>query len=210
MAERFTPAEIARELADYKLQLTGPALHQLAAYLELLLRWNRHINLTAVKEPRHAVRELFAESLYLSKVLPLQGHLVDAGTGAGFPGLALKLVAPELTVTLVESNRRKCVFLQEVVRTCAFAGVAVVTARFEDWAEANSETADITTTRAVDSSPKFVDALARSARPGGHCAVCTTVEDACLIRAKSVAWRWEQEVAIPNTTNRVILLGETF
>ena len=80
--------DIAAELAPFGVELTGKELEQLSAYLELLLRWNRRVNLTGLRDPRTIVRRLFGESLYLSRIVELRGWLVDVGSGAGFPGLA--------------------------------------------------------------------------------------------------------------------------
>ena len=142
MAAPLSEAEIARELAGFGLQLPPPAMAQLSRYLELLLQWNRRVNLTGLRDPREIVRRLFGESLAISRAVELRGWLVDVGSGAGFPGLALKLVAPDLRVTLVEARQKKCAFLKEVARQCGFAGVDVVAERFEGWVGRVAEKAD--------------------------------------------------------------------
>jgi len=121
----FEPASLAREFAAYHLALSPAQLRQVETYLDLLLRWNRRVNLTAIRDPRRIIRELFAESMYLGTVLPLSGRLLDIGSGAGFPGLALKILQPHLAVTLVESNQRKCTFLEEAASVLQLSDVEV-------------------------------------------------------------------------------------
>lgn len=199
-------ADIERELSPYGLDLKAEALGKLSCYLDILMRWNQRINLTAIREPRRAIRELFGESLFLSRVIPLSGHLVDVGTGGGFPGLALKIAAPELRVTLIESDRRKCAFLKEVARECGFSEVQVVSERFEVWLAARSgQKADIITTRAVDSTPRFLDTLAGAADCGG---IFTTTDVVKKLKQECGCWVWEGSSAIPNGSNRVILYGK--
>ncbi|MGH9862105.1 MAG: RsmG family class I SAM-dependent methyltransferase, partial [Candidatus Acidiferrales bacterium] len=96
MAALLSEPEIAAELAAYQVVLPPEGLTQLRSYLDLLLHWNRRVNLTGLREPRDIVRRLFGESLFLTTVVSLRGWLVDVGSGAGFPGLALKLAVPEL------------------------------------------------------------------------------------------------------------------
>jgi len=83
-ATSLSTREIAAELAPFGVELTAPALAQLSTYLELLLRWNRRVNLTGLRQPRLIVRRLFGESLYLSRLVELRGWLVDVGSGPGF------------------------------------------------------------------------------------------------------------------------------
>src|ERR1022692_1287749 len=95
---------------------------QLQAYLELLLRWNARINLTAVRDPEQIVTRHFGESLFAARVLRDTGALAagatlaDVGSGAGFPGIPIQLFAPDVRVTLIESQNKKATFLREVVR----------------------------------------------------------------------------------------------
>ncbi|MGH9403017.1 MAG: 16S rRNA (guanine(527)-N(7))-methyltransferase RsmG, partial [Terriglobia bacterium] len=88
----------------------------MSTYLGLLLRWNEKINLTAIRTPEECVTRHFAESLFLARHEQLNGRLLDIGSGAGFPGLALKVAVPELAVTLLEPVAKKRAFLKEVVR----------------------------------------------------------------------------------------------
>jgi 16S rRNA (guanine527-N7)-methyltransferase len=94
---------------------------QLSAYLDLLLRWNARTNLTAIRDPEEIVRRHFGESLFagvhLAPLLPAPATLLDFGSGAGFPGLPIQLLLPELQVTLAESQGKKASFLREAVRT---------------------------------------------------------------------------------------------
>lgn len=209
MAASLSSTEIAQELADYQVVLPEPALSQLSSYLELLLRWNRRINLIGLRQPQAIVRQLFGESLYLSRVLELRGWLVDIGSGAGFPGLALKLVAPELRVTLVESRRKKCAFLREVVRECAFSGVDVVAERFEDWVArlTSDKRADITTTRAVEVSKSLLLFIVSLLAPGGKAVFLTTEALSHRLRQECPALFWQVPQSVPGSSRSVILVG---
>ncbi len=198
------PETLRRELEPYAPGLSDEALQKLSVYLDLLLRWNRRINLTAIREPLRAARELFGESLYLAQILPLRGRLIDVGTGGGFPGLAVKLVAPDLAVTLIDSNRRKCAFLKEVVRECGFTDVEVVPERFEVWVGRKPERGDLITTRAVDSNPQFIDSLADIAKQG---AVFTTTDVVNKLRGACKAWTWRESFLLPGGDIRLVLLG---
>ena len=115
-------------------------LAQFRRYLELLEEWNQSINLTAVKDPEAVVEQLFIRSLRVA--VPAGGNvstagwfdgrrIIDVGTGAGFPGLPLKLALPGASVTLLEANRRKCGFMEHVVSDLQLEGVVVVNARAE-------------------------------------------------------------------------------
>ncbi|HWB33355.1 MAG TPA: 16S rRNA (guanine(527)-N(7))-methyltransferase RsmG [Acidobacteriaceae bacterium] len=97
---------------------------QLAVYLDLILKWNARINLTAIRDPEEIVRRHFGESLFAGLHLEAGGSnmepcdsLLDLGSGAGFPGIPIQLLRPELKVTLAESRTRKAAFLREAVRT---------------------------------------------------------------------------------------------
>lgn len=90
---------------------------QLANYIELIVKWNARINLTAIRDPEQIVRRHFGESLFAGLHLGRCASLLDFGSGAGFPGIPIQLLLPELPITLAESRSRKAAFLREVVRT---------------------------------------------------------------------------------------------
>ena len=101
----------------------------LGRYYRLLLEWNRRINLTAVTDPREAAIKLFVDSLCVLPHVKRAGMLLDVGSGAGFPGLVLKIAAPELTVHLVESVRKKVSFQQQVILELGLKGAHTHCAR---------------------------------------------------------------------------------
>jgi 16S rRNA (guanine527-N7)-methyltransferase len=90
---------------------------QLAVYLELILKWNARTNLTAIRSPDEIVRRHFGESLFVGTRLGRCGTLLDFGSGAGFPGIPIQLMRPDVRVTLAESQGKKASFLREAVRT---------------------------------------------------------------------------------------------
>src|ERR1700681_467468 len=103
----------------------------LQAHYELLLRWNRVLNLTTIDSLEEAIERHYCESLFLAVHLsPSPLHLADVGSGAGFPGIPVAVVRPDCTVTLIESHKRKAVFLREAARK--LPNVRVLSQRGED------------------------------------------------------------------------------
>lgn len=162
-------ATVRQLLEPFGLGLTGDQIGQLSAYLELLLRWNVKINLTAIRDAPSCVRRHFGESLYLGRWVELHGKLLDIGSGAGFPGLCLKIVFPALSVTLLEPVAKKRAFLKEVARVCGMNAVEVRRERLEDFAGAAARAAyDAATARAVGHLEELVPLAARSLKAGGQ------------------------------------------
>jgi 16S rRNA (guanine527-N7)-methyltransferase len=109
---------ISRLLAPYLEGAVAPEVAaKLSDYLDLLLKWNARTNLTAIRDPHEIVRRHFGESLFAARHLPECSTLLDLGSGAGFPGLPIQLLQPEVTVTLSESQGKKVSFLREAIRT---------------------------------------------------------------------------------------------
>lgn len=156
--------EIARLLTPY---LTVPPpknmMPRLSQYLDLLLRWNARTNLTAIREPEEIVRRHFGESLFAGEHLgtPLPDMLLDLGSGAGFPGLPIALLRPEVSVTLAESQGKKASFLREAVRTLELPNVEVWAARAESMPE--ERRFHTVTLRAVDDMATAIAAAAQRA-----------------------------------------------
>lgn len=126
----MTPESIAELLKPYvglpigqtRVMDTGGvdwvAIHkQLITYLELIMKWNAQINLTAIRTPEEIVRRHFGESLFVAAHLGTCNTLLDFGSGAGFPGVPIQLLRPDVQVTMAESHGKKAAFLHEVVRS---------------------------------------------------------------------------------------------
>ncbi|MBI3028116.1 MAG: 16S rRNA (guanine(527)-N(7))-methyltransferase RsmG [Candidatus Rokubacteria bacterium] len=140
-------------------------------YLRLLLQWNRVQHLTSYRRPADIVEKLFLDSLlFLRWVPPGPARVLDLGAGAGIPGLPLKIVKPEITLTLVEARRRRVSFLTAVVRELCLEGVSVLEGRAEDLVEAASELRsafDAVVTRAAAPLPSIFPVAMAFLRPGG-------------------------------------------
>jgi 16S rRNA (guanine527-N7)-methyltransferase len=153
-----------------------PALYaQLSIYLDVLLKWNARTNLTAIRDPEQIVQRHFGESLFSGTVLkPLLSPcatVLDYGSGAGFPGLPIQLLRPDLAVVLAESQGKKASFLREAIRILGLK-TEVWAARVDTMPPPRQFTA--VTLRAVDNMQQaLVDARARVA-PGGWLASLTT------------------------------------
>ena len=129
-ADAALAMKLAHGLAAMRLELPDGAQEKLLAYLDLLAKWNRTWNLTAVRDPEDMVSKHLLDSL---AVLPfVRGTtLADLGSGAGLPGIPLAIARPDLNVTLVESNGKKARFLREAVRSLPLANVRVFEARVQ-------------------------------------------------------------------------------
>jgi 16S rRNA (guanine527-N7)-methyltransferase len=154
-------------LEPFGLDLSTQQTGQVVAYLELLLRWNEKINLTSIRDPADCVRRHFGESLYLGRCVELGGKLLDIGSGAGFPGLCLKILFPELAVTLLEPVASKRGFLKEAARVCEIRGVEVRRERLEEF-EGSAGAYDSATARAVGNFPELIPLASCCLRPGGR------------------------------------------
>jgi 16S rRNA (guanine527-N7)-methyltransferase len=162
-------ATVRQLLEPFGLSLSSDQISQVIAYLELLLRWNKKINLTSIRDEPSCVRRHFGESLCLGRWVRLQGRLLDIGSGAGFPGLCLKIIFPDLSVTLLEPVAKKRAFLKEVARVCGMNCVEVRRERLKDFArEPSPPVYDAATARAVGHLEELVPLAARCLKAGGE------------------------------------------
>lgn len=143
--------EFIQEINKLGIQLTDEQLHQLDKYYQLLVEWNKVMNLTGITEEKEVYLKHFYDSLTIAKVIDLtkEKSLCDVGSGAGFPGMVLKIVFPNLKVTLVDSLNKRIKFLTEVANELNLKDIALVHARAEDFAKNNREKFDVVTARAV-------------------------------------------------------------
>jgi len=139
------------ELKKINIELNDNQLEQLNKYYELLVEWNEKFNLTNITDKEQVFLKHFYDSLTLSKVVDLKQEesLCDIGTGAGFPGLVLKIVFPNLRVILVDSLNKRIEFLKEVIKELKLDNIEVYHDRAEEFAKSNIEKYDIVTARAV-------------------------------------------------------------
>jgi len=204
-------ARIAELLAPF---LDGTALEQrqleqLSQYLEVLLRWNARMNLTAVRNEESIVTRHIGESLFAARHLfPNHGaeSVIDLGSGAGFPGIPLKIYAPAIALTLFESQNKKATFLKEVVRTLHLEQVVVFNGRAEQF----PAKADLVTLRAVEHFESVLPVAASLLHngPPGNGRLALLIGEAQVSRAQKLLPRfsWQSPIMIPRSSARVLLI----
>jgi 16S rRNA (guanine527-N7)-methyltransferase len=189
----LSESEIADLLVPYLPDPNAALVSQLSIYLDLLLKWNARTNLTAIRDPQEIVRRHFGESLFAARHLDsATPTLLDFGSGAGFPGLPIALLRPDIQVTLAESQNKKAAFLREAVRTLRLSS--------EVWPDrVESMPADrrfhTVTLRAVDNMEAALPVAKTRIAPGGRLVLLTTA-----VHAPAGG----QVIALPNSTAGVV------
>jgi 16S rRNA (guanine527-N7)-methyltransferase len=183
-------------------------LRQVSIYLELWLRWNVRIGLTAVRDPEEIITRHFGESFFAARQLfppdAPAGTAIDIGSGAGFPGFPLKIFSPPLDLTLVESNNKKVAFLREVMRALGLVtGVRVLSSR----AERVESTATLVTLRAVERFENALPIARKLLAPNGRLALLIGSGQRQTAESSLPNLRWEGPIALPLSTNRILLIG---
>ncbi|MBF0220214.1 MAG: 16S rRNA (guanine(527)-N(7))-methyltransferase RsmG [Gammaproteobacteria bacterium] len=162
-------ARLAAGLAELQIPLSPHAMEQLCDYLTELERWNRRINLTAVRSPLEMVQRHLLDSLAIAPLLQGQ-RLIDVGSGAGLPGIPLAIyaeeIAPDWQITLLDSRSKRCHFLNQVKGRLGLTAVNVIHCRSE--AHRPTERYDAVLTRAFASLEAMVSQTAHLLRPQGH------------------------------------------
>lgn len=133
------------------INLTEERLRRFSIYLRDLKKWNRVYNLTSIRDDEGIIVKHFIDSLSYLKAFPVRKALkiVDIGAGAGFPGLPIKIVLPEIMITLVDSSMKKTLFLKHICRVLGLEGVEIIQKRAEELKEGLSPSFDIVLTRAL-------------------------------------------------------------
>ncbi len=142
--------EFIKALEELNINVTKKQLSNLDTYYKMLIDYNSHTNLTRITDEKEVYLKHFYDSLTLVKAIKLDNQsLLDVGTGAGFPGLVLKIIFPNLKITLVDSLNKRIVFLNYVIETLKLSDIKVIHTRAEEYALNNREKYDIVTSRAV-------------------------------------------------------------
>lgn len=151
--------EFIDKVTELGITLTQDQLNQLDIYCKFLLEYNSHTNLTAIKEENQVYLKHFYDSLTFLKALDVTKYtnLLDIGTGAGFPGMVLKIVFPNLEVTLLDSNNKKIDFLKELSKKLGVSKINFYHGRAEEFCVKNRESFDIVTARAVANMPVLTE-----------------------------------------------------
>jgi 16S rRNA (guanine527-N7)-methyltransferase len=243
------PARIAELLAPFltagasPAQLSGIQLDQISIYIDLLLRWNARINLTAIRTPEEIVTRHFGESLFAARHLlpcgadsgsparpvsacwgegtpvrvaaepgkevsvtcdPVPARsMVDLGSGAGFPGLPLKIWSPQSPVTLLESSHKKVAFLREVIRLLTLTSINVFAGRAGTYPAAS---APLVTLRAVERFESILPVAAALVAPEGRLALLIATPQISAAQANPLAWA--APIPIPQSASRVLVVGK--
>jgi len=220
-------------------RLTTIDLDRISTYIDLLLRWNARINLTAIRDPEAIVTRHFGESFFAARHLfpggraALQGRVrrvnepgalapevlaqgqrptandrvADLGSGAGFPGLPIKLWAPHITLTLIESNQKKATFLREVTRALTLTNVNIETARAEDLPGVSF---GLVTLRAVERFADILSVAASLVAPAGRLALLIGSAQFDQARAALPKFTWAERVPIAQSRSRVLAMGRLY
>ena len=164
-------SQFVKDLAAFGLSLTEKQIRQFLTYYELLIEKNKVMNLTAITEFDDVLKKHFTDSLSLVKAFDLSGvhSVIDVGTGAGFPGLAIKIAFPELDVTLLDSLNKRIRFLDDVILRLGLTGVVTIHGRAEDLARSEKlrEKFDVCVSRAVANLSTLSEYCLPFVRTGG-------------------------------------------
>jgi 16S rRNA (guanine527-N7)-methyltransferase len=213
--------EIARISALLRPFLEEPLsplqLEQVSIYIDILRRWNARINLTALRSPEEIVTRHFGESFFLARHLFQHQYkkestgkvrrVLDIGSGAGFPGLPLKIWNQEMNLTMIESNHKKATFLREVVRTLGLDNVVVRTDRAEELgSDPGFLRSDFVTFRAVENFEKILNLAVTFLVPGGRLALLLGASQGESLREVSCV-KWDGPILVPESHSRILAIG---
>jgi 16S rRNA (guanine527-N7)-methyltransferase len=257
-ASNLCHSEQDRRSGEEPAVLSPHQLQHISTYIDLLLRWNARINLTAIRDPEQIVTRHFGESLFAARHLfpeearfgsreraALQGRVrhteetgalapevitaADLGSGAGFPGIPIKLWAPHLTLTLIESNHKKTAFLREVVRSLTLMNINVFPGRAEQLLQphATSDPAgnspsgrtginqqsldragfDLVTVRAVERFGSILPVAASLVSLAGRLALLIGTSQLDQAQASLPTLAWDRPLPIPQSQSRTLLIA---
>ncbi len=206
LLEPFLRAPSAGPPAD----LSSAQLQHISTYIDILLRWNARINLTAIRDPEDIVTRHFGEALFAARYLfPAPSsvssgvndvEVADVGSGAGFPGLPIRLWAPHLSLTLIESNHKKAAFLREVTRTLTLTDVDIQNTR----AETVTRTFDLVTLRAVERFAAILPIAAALVSSAGRLALLISAAQQNQACSTLPHFIWSAPVPVPQSRSRIL------
>ena len=200
-----------------KNALSTDQLRSISIYIDILQRWNARINLTAIRDQDEIVTRHFGESLFAASHLipnpsaysapsPVKAfEVADVGSGAGFPGIPIKLWAPEISLTLIESNHKKATFLREVTRALTLTNINIKNARAESL---TGKRFDVVTMRAVEHFESTLSVASSLLNPNGRLALLIGSSQLQITETTVLSFHWREPLVIPGSNSRVLLVGD--
>lgn len=166
----MTKDEFIVELKKIGIELTLEQINKLDKFYQLLIEWNQKINLTTIVEYEDVYLKHFYDSLTLFKELDLNEdiRLCDVGSGAGFPGIVLKICFPKLKVTLIDSLQKRVNYLNEIIKVLELEDIEAIHSRMEDFSKKNEEVYDVVTARAVANMNVLLEISVRCVKVDGY------------------------------------------
>jgi 16S rRNA (guanine527-N7)-methyltransferase len=214
--------------------LSASQLQSISTYIDILLHWNARINLTAIRNEEEIVTRHFGESLFAArhlfpKVYPVspvppvvkafdpaldsaeaesrkpEARVADLGSGAGFPGVPIKIWAPNIALTLIESNQKKATFLREIARALTLTNINIQNTRAETLPPS---TFDVVTLRAVERLPQILPVAANLLARQGRLALLISTNQLESTRSTLRTLTWADPIPIPQSQSRLLMIGQ--
>ena len=196
-----------RAAASFAVALTDAQVASLVTHYEMLSRWNRRINLTRIVEPRDAARLHYGESLWGGRFIEDARALVDIGSGAGFPAVALAVLRPDVEVTALEVNQKKAIFLTEAADAMRLKNFRVARARLEEF---DLSRYDLLTSRALDRAEQMLRPVAARLGVSQRLMLYSTRELVATLSTLSGEQMPVEIHPIPQSESRVVALFGQF
>jgi 16S rRNA (guanine527-N7)-methyltransferase len=231
LLQPFLSVSCHSEQSEESAVLSAAQLQSISTYIDMLSHWNARINLTAIRDKEEIVTRHFGESLFaarnlfppvsssVSPVPPVvkdfevdvdvavaEARLADLGSGPGFPGVPIKIWAPNIALTLIESNQKKATFLRELTRVLTLTNINIQNARAETLPPS---TFDVVTLRAIERLPKVLPVAANLLVPNGRLALLISSAQLESTRSTLPNLTWNLPIPIPNSQSRILLVGQS-
>ncbi len=170
--------EFEKYLAKMNISLLKEQYGQFYAYMELLIEWNEKMNLTAITDPKEIILKHFVDSLTIAKYVKEDKSIIDMGTGAGFPGIPIKIYRKDVKVVLADSLNKRIKFLDEVIDKLKLENVETIHCRAEELGKNKQyrEKFDYATSRAVANLSTLSEYLMPFVKLNGKCIFMKTIE----------------------------------
>jgi len=204
--DSISDAEIGLILLRYGVSVTCELCEAIRLYVSVLLFWNKKISLTSITDVREIIKFHFGESMFAKSAAHIKkGRLADVGSGAGFPGVPLRMISPDLEVTLIESNAKKAAFLSEIVRQLDI-NIEVFKGRSKDF-PGSAPAFKFVTSRAVGHLENLVAWSQKHLSEGGTAVFWATAGQDLHQLNILTSWNWLLPIKIPESNERILLSG---